>query len=138
MVIQRIQSLYLLLAAVMMTVFTFFIPVGHIGQLPLMAYQLTGVLITASVAILIALIDIFLYKNLKFQIKMCTVAMFLTAATEAILAVCFYAMPEIEYSMPRIIWPVAVPVATFILLMLAHTGMRRDKRILSDSEHFYR
>jgi len=47
-------------------------------------------------------------------------------------------MPEIEYSMPRIIWPVAVPVATFILLMLAHTGMRRDKRILSDSEHFYR
>lgn len=136
MVIQRIQSLYLFIAAVLILLFTVVIPVGHIADEPVMAYNITGVVILAAVSFLLIFTDIFLFGNLKLQIRVCSISMFLVAATLAALAVCFYAMPEIEYTMPRLIWPVAVPVAAFIFLMLARAGMKRDKKTLSDYEHF--
>ncbi len=136
MVIQRIQSLYLFIAAVVMIVFTVVIPIGQIGEAPVMLYQLTGALIVSCLAILLSLIDIFLFKNLKLQIRVCKLAMWMVAATEAVIAVCFYAAPEIEYGMPRLIWTVAFPVAAFIFLMLAHKGMKRDKKILTDYDRF--
>lgn len=136
MVIQRIQSLYLLIAAALMIVFTAVIPVGQLDGTPIMAYNLTGLLVVSSLAGILTLIDIFLFKNLKLQIRMCSISMFMVAATEAVIAVCFYAMPEIEYGMPQLIWTVAFPVASFIFLMLARAGMKRDNKILTDYDRF--
>lgn len=136
MVIQRIQSLYLLIAALLMALFVTIVPIGHLGDNPIMGYNLIGVLISGALSALLIFIDIFLFKNLKQQMQVCSVSMFLVAATMAVVAVCFYAMPEIEYPMPGLIWTVAVPVASFIFLMLARAGMKRDNKILRDYDHF--
>lgn len=136
MVIQRIQSLYLLIAAVLMVLFTTIIPVGHIDAAPIMAYNLTGLLIVSALAAVVILIDIFLFGNLKNQMRACRISMLLVAAAEAVLAVCYYAMPEIQLVMPAVIWPVAFPVAAFIFLMLANAGMKRDHKILTDYDRF--
>ena len=61
MVIQRIQSLYLLIAAVLMAAFAFF-PAFDVSMMVLI------VLIS-----LLAIVDIFLYKNLQRQMTVCFV-----------------------------------------------------------------
>jgi len=136
MVIQRVQTLYLLISAVLMILFITVIPVGHIGSEPIMSYKITPVLIVSILAAILILIDIFLFKNLKNQMRVCRISMLLVAATEAVIAVCYYAMPEFEPVMPALIWPVAFPVCSFIFLMLALSGMKRDHKVLTDYDHF--
>ncbi len=136
MVIQRIQTLYLLISAVLMILFTMVIPVGHIGTEPLMPYNITAVLIVSILSTILILIDISLFKNLRNQMRVCRISMLLVAATEVVIAVCYYAMPELEPAMPALIWPVAVPVCALIFLMLALSGMKRDHKVLTDYDHF--
>ena len=60
MVIQRIQTVYLIIAAILMAAFAFF-PVGL-------------VMITLIVLVsFLAIVDIFLYKNLQRQMTVCFV-----------------------------------------------------------------
>ena len=76
MVIQRIQSLFLLVAAVLLTVFIFAVPVASVPD-ALDANSLSAVYVTDVTELLVInaivaallLVCIFLFKNLKMQIK---------------------------------------------------------------------
>ena len=75
MQIQRVQSLYLLLATVLLVVFLF-IPFGYSvmmvdGEERIVedwcGYQMLGMAIPAAIAAVLALVDIFLFKNFPLQ-----------------------------------------------------------------------
>ena len=142
MVLQRIQTLYLLLAAILMSIFTFMPVIGLIndgGNFLVGAVTTNGVnqqswvlLILDVVVVLLSLITIFKYKNLKKQITFCSVLLLLVIALLATIGVMM--LMQKGQSIAVVQWTIAFPFVSMVLVMLARGGMKHDKKVLSDSE----
>ena len=146
MVIQRIQSVYLLIAVILMVVFAFFpaltfelggrefvygalesgkVGVTHIDPLMLMLVVLIS---------LLAFIDIFLYKNLQRQMTVCIVDIII--GLSMLVAICIQAFVVNGKEGVALQWQLylALPILSIIFLMLAHKAMSRDKKMLRDAD----
>ncbi|MDE5878359.1 MAG: DUF4293 domain-containing protein [Muribaculaceae bacterium] len=149
MVIQRWQSVLLLIAAIAMCCFTFM----SLGQVQTPEYTLnfttlgytyegvateggvsgyyehTGFLFVLSlVAALLPLVSIFMFKRLSLQVKMCVVAILVLLATAAYCGVSGYtAVPDAAVSWSSVI--IGVPVALCAELM-AIKYIRHDANLL--------
>ena len=121
MVIQRIQSLYLLIAAVLMAAFAFF-PAFDVSMMVLI------VLIS-----LLAVVDIFLYKNLQRQLTVCFVDIIIGLAMLVAIVIQIVKLTK-ENLAVQWNWTWLLPVFSIIFLMLAHKAMSRDKKMLRDSD----
>ena len=147
MVIQRIQSLYLLIAAILMVVFAFFpaltfdfggkefmygaINAGPVGMTHVAPLMLVLVILIA----VLAFIDIFLFKNLQRQMTVCFVDIIIALAmliAIGVQAVVFGGKVGVSNVMPQ--WSLVLPVLAIIFLMLAHKAMSRDKKKLIDAD----
>lgn len=146
MVIQRIQSVYLLIAIILMVVFAFFpaltfelggrqfvygaLEAGKVGVTHIDPLMLTLIILIS----LIALMDIFLYKNLQRQMTVCFVDILIGIAM--IVAICVVAVVESRREgiviTPQ--WYLILPVLSIIFLMLAHKSMSNDKKKLRDAD----
>lgn len=146
MVIQRIQSLYLLIAVILMAVFAFFpaltfelggrefvygaleagkVGVTHIDPLMLMLIVLIC---------LLAFIDIFLYKNLQRQMTVCFVDIIIGLAMLVAICIEAFVVSGKEGLTLTWQWYLALPILSIIFLMLAHKAMSRDKKMLRDAD----
>ena len=147
MVIQRIQSVYLLIAVILVAVFAFFpaltftfgdkdfvygaLEAGRVGFTHIDPLMLTLIILIA----LLAFIDIFLYKNLQRQMTFCFctiiigLAMLIAIVIEAFV---IKGRVGINNVMPQ--WYLLLPVLSIVFLMLAHKAMSRDKKALRDSD----
>ena len=122
MVIQRIQSLYLLIAAILMVVFACFTALSF--EMPLLA----------GIIIFLAVIDIFLYKNLQRQMTVCFVDIIIALALIGAMiyqACVITGEPGAEVKWH---WYLLLPVISVIFLMLAHKAMSNDKKKLRDAD----
>jgi len=146
MVIQRIQSLYLLIAAILMVVFAFF---------PAMAFELGGrefvygaletgkvgvthidplLLMLIVLIVLLTIIDIFQYRNLQRQMTICFCTIIIGLAMLVAIGIQYFMIgskPDVNV-LPQ--WYLALPVLSIIFLMLAHKAMSSDKKKLRDSD----
>ena len=146
MVIQRIQSIYLLIAVILMAVFAFFpaltfemggrefvygaletgkVGVTHIDPLMLMLVVLIS---------LLAIIDIFLYKNLQRQMTVCFVDIIIGLAMLIAIGIQAFYLNGKEGLTLTWQWYLAFPILSIIFLMMAHKAMSRDKKLLRDSD----
>lgn len=146
MVIQRIQSVYLLIAVILMIVFAFFpaltfelggrefvygaleagkVGVTHIDPLMLMLVVLIS---------LLAFIDIFLFKNLQRQMTVCFVDIIIGLAMLVAICIQAFVVNGKEGVTLQWQWYLALPVLSIIFLMLAHKAMSRDKKMLRDAD----
>ena len=142
MVIQRIQSVYLLIAVILMAVFAFTFELGgrqfvygaleagkvgvtHIDPLMLMLVVLIS---------LLALIDIFLFKNLQRQMTVCFVDIIIGLAMLVAIGIqAFYVNGKDGVTLTWQ-WYLLLPILSIVFLMLAHKAMSRDKKMLRDSD----
>ncbi len=130
MVIQRWQSVFLLLSAVLMGTFTL-APFAQVSidntvhcisslnsSIP---YLVLNILIS-----ILTLISIFLYKNLKQQKSITLITILLTIASiiSGILLVKSIGSDVIWH------WTCCLPILSIILLFMAHSRMRADERLL--------
>lgn len=152
MVIQRWQTLFLLIASIMMACFTF----TSLGQFQLADYTLNfttwsisseGVptdgstrfyqpvmylCIISCLSLLLPLIDIFLYKNLRLQKQVCAVSVLVTIAcgfTAALLGYTAIDGASVSWS--------SIAFAPFIALVaeiIAYRGISSDKRKIESSD----
>ena len=146
MVIQRIQSVYLLIAVILMAVFAFF---------PALTFELGGrefvygALATGKVGVthidplmlmlvvlicLLAIIDIFLYKNLQRQMTVCFVDIIIGLAMLIAIGIQAFVVSGKEGLVLNFQWYLALPILSIIFLMMAHKAMSRDKKLLRDSD----
>jgi hypothetical protein len=146
MVIQRIQSVYLLIAVILMAVFAFFpalsfeiggrefvygalatgkVGVTHIDPLMLMLIVLIS---------LLAFIDIFLYKNLQRQMTVCFIDIIIGLAMLVAIGIQVFVIGGKEGVTMTWQWYLILPVLSIIFLMMAHKSMSNDKRTLRDSD----
>lgn len=149
MVIQRWQSVFLLITAVMMACFTFM----SIGQVQLTDYSLnfttlgftyegeaTGgapsgyylhtwaFFIVSLLSMILPLINIFMFKNMKLQKNICLIEIFFLLALLAIgVAYGYYHFATAEVSWSSII---IAPLIAFIADIMAYNRICSDQRLL--------
>lgn len=146
MVIQRIQSIYLLIAVILMVVFAFFpaltfeladktvlygaLESGRAGNLHVNALLITLIILIS----LLAIIDIFLFKNLQRQMTVCFVDIIIGLAM--LIAICVQAFTVNNRTGWTVTWHwyVLLPVLSIIFLMMAHKAMSNDKKKLRDAD----
>lgn len=130
MVLQRIQSLFLLLAFTMMGVFSFTpLAVEPAAQATRhYIYEAPVALVLSLLATVLLAITIFLYKNLRLQMKTTLLCMLLTAAdiATAVLTV-------------KNMWPdasfywfggILLPAVALVMMIAAYRSMRKDHKLL--------
>ena len=122
MVIQRIQSLFLLIAAILMAVFAFI--TANSFEMPLLVGIIT----------FLAVVDIFLYKNLQRQMTVCFVDIIIGLALIGAMCYQAYVITGEEGKELAWNWYLLLPVVAVIFLMLAHKAMSNDKKKLRDSD----
>lgn len=146
MVIQRIQSVYLLIAVILMAVFAFFpaltfelggrefvygaLAAGKVGVTHIDPLMLMLVILIC----LLAFIDIFLYKNLQRQMTVCFVDIIIGLAMLVAIGIEAFIVSGKEGLTLTWQWYLALPILSIIFLMLAHKAMSRDKKMLRDSD----
>lgn len=146
MVIQRIQTVYLLIAVILMVVFAFFpaltfelgdktvlygaLESGRAGVMHINPLLLTLVILIS----LLALIDVFLYKNLQRQMTVCFVDIIIGIAM--LIAICIQAfyVGNRDGWIVSWQWYLILPVLSILFLMMAHKSMSRDKKKLLDAD----
>ncbi|MBR6285261.1 MAG: DUF4293 domain-containing protein [Muribaculaceae bacterium] len=142
MVIQRIQTLYLLLVAVLMGIFAFLPVIGAnvdgnalaIGALGTCGVTQPSWLLFCldALVVVLALIAIFKFKDLKGQMRLCGVMLLLLVALLACIAVIF--VGQRGQCTAVLQWPIALPLVAMVFTMLARKGIKHDRKLLSDSE----
>ena len=146
MVIQRIQTLYLIIAIILMAVFAFFpaltfelggrqfvygaLEAGKVGVTHIDPLMLMLVILIC----LLAFIDIFLYKNLQRQMTVCFVDIIIGLAMLVAICIEAFVVSGKEGLTLTWQWYLALPILSIIFLMLAHKAMSRDKKMLRDAD----
>jgi len=83
---------------------------------------------------LLALIDIFLYKNLQRQMTVCFVDIIIGLAMLVAIGIQAFVVGGKEGVTLTWQWYLALPVLSIIFLMLAHKSMSNDKKKLRDAD----
>ena len=146
MVIQRWQSVLLLAAVIMMGVFTFcslgqvqtedytfnfttsgFFQEGE-GSPEYISYSTWYLLVLSATTSLLLFIDIFLFKNLQLQKRVCLVIVLFIIATCAVTAALGYGtIPSGEIGWSSVI---CAPIIALIAAVMAYQRMVRDHNML--------
>lgn len=143
MVIQRLQTLYLILAVIMVSVF-FFVPFGYttvadvadgVSVLePLRAYGFVGLVVPLALAILVMVVAIFMFKRMAAQKLMVLVSALLTVATMGVVV--YMMVSGFADTNPQVtlksVWGGGglLLVGALIAQMAAYHGISADQRLL--------
>lgn len=131
MVIQRWQSVFLLLASIMMGIFCV-LPLATQGNVDFYPYQQPVYLILNALVAVLSFIAIFLFKNLARQKMVVKVNAFLIVASAIVGAIMIYVgMPNLE-----ILWT-AGPLLLICSLLMTIAALRRinqDDKLLKAAD----
>lgn len=141
MVIQRWQSVFLLLAAVAMAVYAF-MPVMDFaaGEGVFSLYALGGaegdtssvlLLCLEALIVVMNLITIFKFRQLKFQYRLCTVIAALDVAL--LVSIGVLALMQKGQAIVTITPWIALPCISMLFTLWAGNRIKADRKLLSDS-----
>lgn len=137
--IQRIQSVYLLLAAILLLCFGIF-PLAEVqdtaGKVLASAGGMSAIntFIPALAAALIAVLAIFMYRNRKAQMRLCMMLILLSVVLS--FGAAYGIFSQAEGLSARVVWkPVIVlPLISGVLFFLAWRGVRSDDRLVRSAD----
>lgn len=144
--IQRIQSVYLLIAAILMAVvvcmplatlegttdnFYLFKSMGVFDDASILLFPSWGIIFSAIVSALSSFIAIFLFKKRKVQIKLCYVSLvFILLFYIAFASYLYTGQIALETKFLRVEYGLALPAISLILLILALSKIKADERLV--------
>ena len=119
--IQRIQSIYFLLAAISMTLISFKVPVYTLNETLFMAQDDTKMFILTIVGAIFSLLGLFMFKNRKFQMKLIR----LTVLIQMIIGVrLFMLFNKFEVALNNTL--LFLMAFSLIALIMAYRGVKKD------------
>ena len=119
--IQRIQSIYLLLAAISMTLISFKVPVYTLNETLFMAQDDTKMFILTIIGAIFSLLGLFMFKNRNFQMKLIR----LTVLIQMIIGVrIFMLFNKFEVVLNNSF--LFLMAFTLIALIMAYRGVKKD------------
>lgn len=144
--IQRIQSVYLLIAAILMAVvvctplavligasdsFYLFKSMGVFENGLTLVYPSLGIAVCAVISALISFVSIFLFKKRKLQIKMSYVSIvFIILFYAAFAAYLYTGQVALEAKFSKVEYGLALPAISLIVMVLALTKIKADERLV--------
>ena len=121
MMIQRIQSIYLLVAAISMTLISFKVPVYNLNETLFMAQDDTKMFVLTIVGAIFSLLGLFMFKNRKFQMKLIR----LTVLIQMIIGIrIFMLFNKFEVVLNSSF--LFLMAFTLIALIMAYRGIKKD------------
>ena len=121
MMIQRIQSIYLLVAAISMTLISFKVPVFTFNETLFMAQDDTKMFVLTIVGAIFSLLGLFMFKNRKFQMKLIR----LTFLIQMIIGIrIFMLFNKFEVVLNNSF--LFLMTFTLIALIMAYKGVKKD------------
>lgn len=132
MVIQRWQSVLLLISAIFVALAGILPYAVTANGVDVCAVQTPVLLCVDILAALLLLIDIFLYRNLRYQMKVTRLALGLIVVLEAAIAA--YTCAGLEGATISIIGGIVMPVLALISSFVALRLMHRDYRLLRSAD----
>lgn len=132
MVIQRWQSVLLLISAIFVALAGILPYAVTANGVDVCAVQTPVLLCVDILVALLLLIDIFLYRNLRYQMKVTHLALSLIVVLEAAIAA--YTCAGLEGATISIIGGIVMPVLALISAFVALRLMLRDYRLLRSAD----
>lgn len=132
MVIQRWQSVLLLISAIFVALAGILPCAVTANGVDVCAVQTPVLLCVDILVALLLLIDIFLYRNLRYQMKVTRLALGLIVVLEAAIAA--YTCAGLEGATISIIGGIVMPVLALISAFVALRLMHRDYRLLRSAD----
>ena len=132
MVIQRWQSVLLLISAIFVALAGILPYAVTANGVDVCAVQTPVLLCVDILVALLLLIDIFLYRNLRYQMKVTRLALGLIVALEAAIAA--YTCAGLEGATISIIGGIVMPMLALISSFVALRLMHRDYRLLRSAD----
>jgi hypothetical protein len=144
--LQRVQTVYLLAATVLMSLMLF-LPLAEIaaegtgiysvlskgwyiteGESAQLAMATWPVFILAMVLVLLTLLNIWLYRNRKLQLRICVYSIILAFGLIGLVYYFFVVgFRQLEEPVYALRFPLVLPAIFIILLYLAFRGIRKDE-----------
>lgn len=129
MVLQRWQTVFLLIALILTAVFSL-TPVAYLDGASMPMWTWPAYLALNIAIALLLIIDIFSYKRLASQIKLCTMIIVLEAASVTTGLAMFFTIEGIEPS-----WTgVALMAVALICTLFARRFMTKDRDLLASAD----
>lgn len=132
MVIQRWQSVLLLISAIFVALAGILPYAVTANGVDVCAVQTPVLLCVDILVALLLLIDIFLYRNLRYQMKVTRLALGLIVVLE--VAIAAYTCAGLEGATISIIGGIVMPVLALISAFVALRLMLRDYRLLRSAD----
>lgn len=148
MVIQRIQSLYIILS-VIVTVIAMFSPIGYfVGYKgdgifefsPLCVtingendYSVAGLFTILGLSAVVGLVTLLCFKNLVLQIRLLIFNMILVIGYYMTFFAMWWIVGEDLDSTLKIKWYLCLPIISIILMIMALKAVAKDKKLLRDA-----
>jgi len=123
--IQRIQSMYLLVAVIAMTLISFKVPVYTLNERVFLAQDDTKMFVLALAEALFAFVCLFMFKKRKFQMKLIRLAILIEMVVGVRL---FMVFKEFEVSLN--LNCIILLVFTLVALILAYRGIKKDEDLV--------
>lgn len=127
--IQRIQSIFLVIAAGLFAYMSFFSPIWVLPNEELMAQDDTKMFVLCLSSMLLTLIALFVYANRRLQMKLIR----LTIITELIISVRMY-LVTLEHNVSIGTNTYLLLAAAFIALILAYRGVKKDDDLVRSAD----
>lgn len=132
MVIQRWQSVLLLISAIFVALMGILPYAVTANGVDVCAVQTPVLLCVDILVALLLLIDIFLYRNLRYQMKVTRLALGLIVVLEAAIAA--YTCAGLEGATISFIGGIVMPMLALISSFVALRLMHRDYRLLRSAD----
>lgn len=134
MVIQRIQSVYLLLVTVLMSIYSFtdVILVKTISETfeKMSLFELSIISFTLSLLVaILSMISIFKYKSMKLQIALCSINILLV--TTQLVVMIMDALGQKIVQFDQFLLSNCLPLISLVFLVLSISAIKRDMKLLS-------
>jgi hypothetical protein len=127
--IQRIQSIFLVIAAGLFAYMSFFSPIWVLPNEELMAQDDTKMFVLCLSSMLLTLIALFVFANRRLQMKLIR----LTIITELIISVRMY-LVTLEHNVSIGTNTYLLLAAAFIALILAYRGVKKDDDLVRSAD----
>ena len=125
--LQRIQSVFLLISSVITPIMIFFVPIFELESKEMFASDFLWAKVFLFISTLLSLISITLYKNRKNQILLCSFSR--TQITIALILLLFMYKKQMNVKIELLLF--AIP---YLLLILSSYFIKRDDKLVKSSD----
>ena len=125
--LQRIQSVFLLISSVITPIMIFFVPIFELESKEMFASDFLWAKVFLFISTLLSLISITLYKNRKNQILLCSFSR--TQITIALILLLFMYKKQMNIKIEILLF--AIP---YLLLILSSYFIKRDDKLVKSSD----